>query len=129
MCIKIMRKSIAIILLVSQMLIVVGGVLPTMINYFVLKQSELAMNAKLTNLPPRTNILFALNDIARQHEKNKQSKPLPESLVTSNVVFACIDEGSAMIKIFLSAKIVFNHFKTLDTLDGFLGLLIPPPKF
>jgi len=106
-----MRKSIAIILLVSQMLIVVGGVLPTMINYFVQKQSEIAMNSKLNNLPPRTNILFALNDIARQHEKNKQSKPLPESLVTSNVVFACIDEGSAMIKIFLSAKIVLITLK------------------
>jgi hypothetical protein len=124
-----MRKSIAIILLVSQLLIIVGGVFPTMVNFFVHQKEQSNLNDKLNELPARTNFLSALSDIARQHEKSKQSKPLPESLVTSNVVFACVDEGAPLIKIFLSTKIVFNHFKTLDTLEGFLGLLFPPPKF
>lgn len=123
-----MRKSIAIILLVSQLLIISGYVFPAMINFFNMKKAEIALNEKLNELPARANLLSALSDIARQHEKNKQSKPLPESLVTSNVVFACIDEGSTRIKNFMSVRIVFNHFKTLDTLEGFFGLLIPPPK-
>ena len=120
-----MRKSIAIILLVSQVLIIAGYVFPAMVNFFSVKKAEIVLNKKLNELPARTNLLSALSDIANQHEKNKQSKPLPESLVTSNVVFACNDEGSPRIKIFFFAKIVFNHFKTLDTLEGFFGLLIP----
>lgn len=125
----IMRKSITIILLVSQLLIIVGGVLPAMINFFVCQKEQNFLNDKLSNLPARTNFLSALNDIARQHEKEKQSKPVPESLVTSTLVFACIDAGSTLIRVFSSVKIIFSHFKTLDTLDGYVGLVVPPPKF
>ena len=123
-----MRKLIATILLLSQMLIVAGNVLPVMINFYYQKKAEISLNSKLNQLPARTSLLSALSDIARQHEKNKQSKPLPESLVTSSVVFACVDEGSSLIKIFCTAKIVFSDFETLDTLEGFVGLLFPPPK-
>lgn len=124
-----MRKSIAIILLVSQLLIIVGGVLPAMVNFIVCQKEQNSLNDKLKNLPARTNFLSALNDIARQHEKEKQSKPTPESLVTSTLIFACIDPGTLLIRIFNSVKIVFSHFKTLDTLDGYVGLVVPPPKF
>ena len=110
------------------MLIVVGSLFPTLVNFYYLRKAEESLNSKISQLPARTNLLSALNEIAIQHEKNKKSKPLPESLVTSSIVFACIDDGNPLIKIFSVSKIVYSYFQTLDTLDVFLGLLVPPPK-
>ena len=124
-----MRKLIAIALLVSQMWIIGGGIFSALVNIYVQHQAKVSLNEKLSQLPSRTNLLSSLNEIALQHEKDKQSKSLPEAWVTSNIVFACVDEGSSLIKIFCSAKIDFCLFKTWDTLEGFHGLVVPPPKF